>query len=61
MRPERGWGIAALVGVLMIMGGCGAREDDLAQWMAQQRAQDTPKGEHVKAPSVFQPEQYTVS
>lgn len=61
MRPERGWGIAALVGVLMILGGCGARDDDLAQWMAQQRAQATPKVEPVKAPSVFQPEPYIVA
>ena len=47
-----------LVGLLA---GCAGGQDDLLQWMAQQRAQANPKVEPVRPPTVFQPEAYVVA
>lgn len=52
----------ALVGafVLLFLTGCGASsEDDIRQWMVEERNQTRPKVAPIPAPKQFKPEAYT--
>jgi len=51
------WGIAALI--LAALAGCGASsEDELRQWMAEQRSQMRPRVTPISEPKQFKPESY---
>jgi type IV pilus assembly protein PilP len=51
-------GIAVIVG--MLVSGCfGSEDDDLLQWMAEQKAQTKPKVVPIPEPKQFKPESYT--
>lgn len=45
--------------VLPLLGCTSSGEDELREWMAQERAQTKPRITELKEPSVFQPEAYT--
>lgn len=48
--------------VLSVLTACGAASDDeLQQWMAQQKSAAHPKITPIAEPKVFKPEQYTVN
>ena len=52
------------IGVLLVAGflvsGCtGAGDEDLLQWMAEQKAQTKPKVVPISEPKQFKPESYT--
>ena len=50
----------ALVAVALILSGCGASsEDELRQWMAEQKSQTRPKVAPISEPKQFKPESYT--
>lgn len=52
------WGISALI--LAALAGCGASgEDELRQWMAEQRSQMRPRVTPISEPKQFKPESYT--
>lgn len=52
------WPVLALVAGLV--GGCGAsKEDDIRQWMVEERNQTRPKVAPIPAPKQFKPEAYT--
>jgi type IV pilus assembly protein PilP len=48
-----------LVLVLAALGGCGGDQEELAQWMEQQRREVKPSVSPLTAPKVFSPEPYT--
>lgn len=55
----RGWMTLALVGALCALSGCaGGGDDDLSQWMAQQRATAKPKALPIEPPKPYQPQPY---
>ena len=62
VAAERRSGVMALMvvaaGAELLAGCSGAGDDDLEQWMAQQRATVQPKVEPVQPPSAFQPQSY---
>lgn len=59
MTPRRAWAGAGLVGLTVLLGGClSSGEDDLREWMAQQRRQTPPKVKPIPPPKVFQPADY---
>ncbi len=46
--------------VLLLLYGCGAsRDDDIRQWMADERNQTRPRVDPIPAPKQFKPEAYT--
>ena len=48
--------------VAALLAGCGvSREDDIRQWMAEERNQTRPKVAPISAPKQFKPEAYTNS
>ena len=50
----------ALVAVALTLSGCGASsEDELRQWMAEQKSQTRPKVAPISEPKQFKPESYT--
>lgn len=50
----------ALVAVALILSGCGASsEDELRQWMAEQKSQTRPRVAPISEPKQFKPESYT--
>ena len=52
--------IAGLIGVVAALAGCGASsEDELRQWMADQKNQIRPKVTPIPEPKQFKPESYT--
>lgn len=54
----RSW--LALSAVLVVLTGCGASsEDELRQWMADQRNQSRPKVTPIPEPKQFKPESYS--
>ncbi|MCS6809863.1 MAG: pilus assembly protein PilP [Tepidimonas sp.] len=58
-RVRRSMGVGGLVATVALA-GCFGLDDDLTQWMAQQRAQANPRIEPVRPPTAFQPESYQV-
>ena len=51
------WGISALI--LVTLAGCGASsEDELREWMAEQRSQMRPHVAPISEPKKFKPESY---
>lgn len=53
-----GYALAAVV-ILSALAGCGASsEDDLRQWMAEQRSQTRPRVTPIPEPKQFKPEPY---
>ena len=49
-----------LLGAMVILSGCGAsKEDDVRQWMVDERNQTQPKVPPIPAPKQFKPEPYT--
>jgi type IV pilus assembly protein PilP len=54
------WGVSALI--LAALAGCGASgEDELRQWMAEQRSEMRPHVTPISEPKQFKPEAYTQS
>lgn len=52
-------GLLVGVGSLLVLVGCGpSREDDIRQWMADERNQTKPKVDPIPAPKQFKPEAY---
>lgn len=48
------------VGVVVLLGGCGSSsEDNIRQWMVEERNQTRPRVEPIPAPKQFKPEPYT--
>jgi len=46
--------------LLVVLSGCGSsRDDDIRQWMLEERNQTRPKVEPIPAPKQFKPEAYT--
>jgi type IV pilus assembly protein PilP len=55
--------LQALLGLVVVatLTACGAApEDDLRQWMAEQKSQTHPKIKRITEPKVFKPELYTM-
>ncbi|TFY98994.1 pilus assembly protein PilP [Ramlibacter humi] len=51
---------AALASVAVLLAGCGAsNQEEIQQWMAQQRAQTRPKVQPIPEPKKFVPQAYT--
>ncbi len=49
-----------LVAVVLTLAGCGvSSEDELQQWMADQKSQTRPKVAQISEPKLFKPESYT--
>lgn len=51
-------GVGALVLGLFGLAGCGGADDDLAQWMAQQKREVKPSVQPIAPPKKFDPEPY---
>jgi type IV pilus assembly protein PilP len=50
----------SVLGVLSVLAGCGTSgEDDIRQWMVEERNQTRPKVAPIPAPKQFRPEVYT--
>lgn len=50
----------ALVATVLTLAGCGtSSEDELSQWMAEQKSQTRPKVAPISEPKQFKPESYT--
>ncbi len=50
----------SVLGVLSVLAGCGTSgEDDIRQWMVEERNQTRPKVAPIPAPKQFKPEAYT--
>jgi type IV pilus assembly protein PilP len=48
------------VGLLLLLTGCGSSsEDDIRQWMVEERNQTRPKVDPIPAPKQFKPEAYS--
>ena len=57
MSPIR---IAPLAALLLLLTGCGSsQQDELQQWMAEQKAQTKPKVQPIPEPKKFSPQPYT--
>jgi len=56
----RATALVALAGFTLLLSGCGAsKEDDIRQWMVEERNQTRPKVSPLPAPKQFIPESYT--
>lgn len=50
-----------LVAIALILTGCtGSKEDELRQWMGEQKAQTRPKVSPISEPKQFQPQSYAL-
>lgn len=47
-----------LLGVVAVMSGCSAQQEELQAWMAQERAQTQPNVQPISAPQKFNPQGY---
>lgn len=57
MKPMR---LLSLAGLVLILAGCGASgEDELREWMAEQKKQIRPRVAPLSEPKQFKPENYT--
>ena len=53
--------LATLFATVFLLSGCGSSKDeDVRQWMANERNQTRPKVEPIPAPKQFKPEAYTI-
>lgn len=57
-RPPTTWAVAGLAVAALLYGCTPGESDDLARWMAQQRANAQPKIEPIRPPSTYQPQPY---
>ena len=56
----RHFSLLVFAGLLVILSACGSsRDDDIRQWMLEERNQTRPKVEPIPAPKQFKPEAYT--
>ena len=56
----RYWIALSTACLLLILSGCGSsRDDDIRQWMLEERNQTRPKVEPIPAPKQFKPESYS--
>lgn len=51
--------VSALAGVAIALAGCGAEQEELSQWMAQQRREVKPSVTPLQPPKKFEPEAYS--
>lgn len=52
--------LLAAAGLLLVLAGCGSSsEDEIRQWMTEERNQTRPKVPPIPAPKQFKPEAYT--
>lgn len=52
--------LLAAAGLLLVLAGCGSSsEDEIRQWMTEERNQTRPKVAPIPAPKQFKPEAYT--
>lgn len=52
--------LLATAGLLLVLAGCGSSsEDEIRQWMTEERNQTRPKVAPIPAPKQFKPEAYT--
>lgn len=52
--------LSLLAAILAALGGCGSsKEDDIRQWMVEERNQTRPKVKPIPEPKQFKPEAYT--
>lgn len=60
VRPSRSaWVAAGILGASLALSGCaGGGDEDLNQWMAQQRASAQPKVQPIRPPTAYQPQVY---
>ena len=49
---------AALIGALLVLAGCGAEQEELNQWMEQQRREVKPSVTPLTPPKKFSPQAY---
>jgi type IV pilus assembly protein PilP len=61
MRALRLTSALALLGLLALLAGCGADQDELQQWMEQQRREVKPNVQPLTPPKKFDPEPYAMS
>ena len=53
------YSLSAALCLVLVLAGCGAsRDDDIRQWMADERNQTRPKVDPIPAPKQFKPESY---
>lgn len=57
LAPAKGWVIASCL-VSLAMVGCGGEQEELQQWMDQQRREVRPNVEPISAPKKFDPQPY---
>jgi len=57
-RPSRAMRVVSLSVVAMGLLACGAEQEELAQWMEQQRREVKPSVEPLSAPKKFNPQAY---
>ena len=60
MMARAGWWVLAC-GVAALLGGCEPAQEDLRQWMAEQRHQMVPKVTPLAEPKKYVPQDYTES
>jgi type IV pilus assembly protein PilP len=56
---KRLWGLAALPAALFIVSGCSGDEQELGQWMEQQKREVKPSVQPLSPPKKFIPQSYT--
>jgi type IV pilus assembly protein PilP len=56
--PYRFRAVATAVAVLMLLAACGAEQQELAQWMDQQRKEVKPNVQPILPPKKFDPQPY---
>ena len=54
----RGWCAIAVGGAGLLLSGCGADQDELSQWMEQQRHEVAPSVQPLSPPKKFTPQAY---
>ncbi|MGQ9724750.1 MAG: pilus assembly protein PilP [Tepidimonas sp.] len=53
------WGAVSMLGAALALTGCaGGGDEDLSQWMAQQRAAVQPRVQSIQPPIAYQPQAY---
>lgn len=62
MTVSRFWNLSlvALLPLCVFISGCGADEDELSQWMEQQKREVKPSVEPLSAPKKFNPQPYAL-
>jgi type IV pilus assembly protein PilP len=60
-RPAQTVFIALLWGIALTLAGCGGEQDELTQWMEQQKREAKPSVQPLSPPKKFVPEAYQAS